>query len=158
MSVQCSVIRHNIPSINLWWIICWRFVNSFYEVTVCLWSMIGLIQKCLRDVAWRVWHELAAGLLLVTASHACLWLADQGDSLLLCLLASAEADIDRHDGNEKRGEKMTGWRMTRDRWWQVSWHVTGSDQCHADTDILLASQSIDVDSLIITLSKKTAFF
>ena len=24
------------------------------------------------------------------------------------LLASAEADIDRHDGNEKRGEKMTG--------------------------------------------------
>ena len=24
------------------------------------------------------------------------------------LLASAEADIDRHDGNEKRGEEMTG--------------------------------------------------
>ena len=24
------------------------------------------------------------------------------------LLASGEADIDRHDGNEKRGEKMTG--------------------------------------------------
>ena len=110
--------------------------------------MIGLIQKCLRDVAWQSDMSWLLASRWSQAFQARLWLADEGYSMLLCLLASAEADIDRHDGNEKRGEKMMGWRMTRDRWWQVSWHVTGSDQCHADTDILLASQIIDVERII----------
>ena len=81
------------------------------------------------------------------------WLVTDGRPL-----ASGEADIDRHDGNEKRGEKMTGcgWHVTgddksRDR------GVTEADQCHADTDILLASPVINIENTNLLMADREGY-